>query len=363
MVKFTIYTGGYTSFIVSYLFDTQTASLTYLDTIATTPDPSWITPHPTNPTLIYAVNEVAPLGALQVYETTPGGGLTLLDQISSGGNGPAFCAPLSTGQVAIMNYGSGNGEIIPTVNGGTKFDNSTTVLVTFPPPFNGTSNPHMAYEHGNEVFVPDLVSSAETKSGVLVARVAQATSASTGLFPSLWAQAHVTWLFSTTRSTSCTKLPTSSPHSLSLPTLTAPSPPEFLANATTVPDDVPAGGTYAAAELLLSPTSLEYPHPYLYASNRNIGGTPDPRGDSIAIFDPISKPELALVKQVFTGLVEIRGMELGLGEVGESYLVAMGAVSGGMVIYKRTDGGKDLVEVARNSSAVPRTSAVMRAVL
>ena len=119
-----------------------------------------------------------------------------------------------------------------------------------------------------------------------------------------------------------------------------------------VPSDVPA-------ELLLSPISLEYPHPYLYASNRNIGGTPDPRGDSIAIFDPISKPELALVKQVFTGLVEIRGMELGIGEVGESYLVAMGAVSGGMVIYKRTD----LVEVARNSSAVPRTSTVVRVAL
>ncbi|KAJ6471425.1 hypothetical protein C8R45DRAFT_1165115 [Mycena sanguinolenta] len=123
----------------------------------------------------------------------------------------------------------------------------------------------------------------------------------------------------------------------------------------------PRRTTYAAAELLLSPTSSEYPHPYLYASNRNIGGTPDPRGDSITIFDPISKPELALVKQVFTGLVETRGMELRIGEVGETYLVAMGAVSGGMVIYKRTDGGKDLVEVARNSSAVPRTSALMRA--
>ncbi|KAF8212954.1 hypothetical protein K438DRAFT_1957540 [Mycena galopus ATCC 62051] len=87
--------------------------------------------------------EVAPLGALQ----SP-----------SGGNGLAFCAPLSTGQVTIMNYGSGNGKIIPgTVNGETKFDNTTTVLVTFPPPFNGTSNTHMVYEHGNEVFVPDLV--------------------------------------------------------------------------------------------------------------------------------------------------------------------------------------------------------------
>ncbi|KAF8180740.1 hypothetical protein K438DRAFT_1841725 [Mycena galopus ATCC 62051] len=108
MVKFTIYTGGYTTFIVSYLFDTQSASLTYLDTILTTPNCSWITPHLTNPNLIYR-------------------------------NGPAFCAPLTTGQVAFMNYASGNGEIIPTVNGGTKFDNSKTGLETFPPALGGVT--------------------------------------------------------------------------------------------------------------------------------------------------------------------------------------------------------------------------------
>ncbi|KAF8160251.1 hypothetical protein K438DRAFT_1619548, partial [Mycena galopus ATCC 62051] len=93
--------------------------------------------------------------------------LTLFDEVTSSRNGPAFCPPLTTGQVAFMNvrtmpdslfpqYASGNGEIIPTVNGGTKFDNSTTGLETFPPVPGGVSNPHMAYEHGNEVFVPDL---------------------------------------------------------------------------------------------------------------------------------------------------------------------------------------------------------------
>ncbi|KAF8180753.1 hypothetical protein K438DRAFT_1841762 [Mycena galopus ATCC 62051] len=294
MVKFTIYTGGYTTFIVSYLFGTQSASLTYLDTIPTTPNCSWITPHLTSPNLIYAVNEVAPLGALQVYETIPGGGLTLLDEVTSGGDGPTFCAPLTTGQVAIMNYGSGNGEIIPTVNGGTKFDNSTTVL------------------HGNEVFVPDL----PLGSGPRHMRVLEIPPYPNGTSP-------------------------------------------FVANATTVPADVPPGGDYAAAELLLSTSTAAYPKPCLYASNRNIGGTPDPRGDSVAIFDPAG---LRLVNQVFTGLVEIRGMNLGLGDTGEEYLVALGAVSGGMVVYKRTAGSTDLVEVARNSSAVPRTSLMMREV-
>jgi hypothetical protein len=49
------------------------------------------------------VNEIGPPDVLQSYATSPGGGLTPLDEVSSGGNGPAFCTPLSTGQIAILN--------------------------------------------------------------------------------------------------------------------------------------------------------------------------------------------------------------------------------------------------------------------
>ncbi|KAJ7852583.1 Lactonase, 7-bladed beta-propeller-domain-containing protein [Mycena leptocephala] len=352
MVKFTIYTGGYTSFIVSYLFDSQTASLTYLNTIPTSANPSWLAPHPTNEHIIYAVNEVGPLGLLQSYGTSPGGGLSLLDEVSSGGNGPAFCAPLSTGQVAIMNYGSGDGEIIPTVKGGTEFDNSTSVLVTFPPPPGGVSNPHMALEHGKEVFVPDL-------GGDKIWRIGETGAPGKfsihGLIPQpkgsgprhmaiLGDSMYV--LHETANLLTKQAIP-------SYPNGTSP----FLASVTTLAADRPLNATFAAAELILPQPSLAYPRPHLYASNRNIGGTVDPRGDTIAVFDPAG---LRLVAQVYTGLVQIRGMALGLGAVGEEYLVALGAVSGGMVVYKRTEGGAALEEVARNSSAVARTSLVMR---
>ncbi|KAJ6455147.1 hypothetical protein C8R45DRAFT_1111528 [Mycena sanguinolenta] len=188
-----------------------------------------------------------------------------------------------------MNYGSSNGEIIPTVNGGTKFDNSTTVLVTFPPPLNDSSNPHIGTV--NEKFVPGL-------GGDKVWRIDQ-----TGGPGDFTIHGFIPQPLGT------------GPRHMAILVLTAIMPPrlngtvtpEFLANATTVPSDVTAYGTYAAAELLLSPTSSEYPHPYLYASNRNIGGTPDPRGDSIAIFDPISKPELA----VFKGLWRSAGWSWG----------------------------------------------------
>ncbi|KAJ7441084.1 putative isomerase YbhE [Mycena latifolia] len=351
MVKFTIYTGGYTSFIVSYLFDTQTAALTYLDTIATSANPSWLKQHPTNPTIIYAVNEVGPLGLLQAYATSPGGGLTLLDEVSSGGNGPAFCAPLSTGQVAIMNYGSGNGEVIPTTNGGTKFDNATSDLVTFAPPPGGASNPHMAVEYRDEVLVPDL-------GGDKIWRIGRTGAPGNfsihGLIehPKGTGPRHMAVLDNTmyvlheTANTITKQLVPAYPNGTS----------PILLNVTTLPADAPAGAIFAAAELLLPACSAAFPQPYLYASNRNIGGTPDPRGDSIAILDPAA---LGVVAQVYTGLVNIRGMVVGIGEEGEAYLVAMGAVSGGMVVYKRTAGGAALEEVARNSSAVPRTTAVM----
>ncbi|KAJ7635685.1 Lactonase, 7-bladed beta-propeller-domain-containing protein, partial [Mycena polygramma] len=351
MVKFTIYTGGYTSFIVSYLFDTQTASLTYLNTISTSANPSWLAPHPTNPSIIYATNENA-VGALQSYATAPGGGLTLLDEVSSGGNGPAFCWPLSTGQVAIMNYGSGNGEIIPTTAGGKKFDNSTSVLLTFPPPPGGVSNPHMAYQYGKEVFVPDL-------GGDKLWRIGQTGAPGNfsihGLIPHPKGSGprHMAVLDNSIYVLHETANLLTKQAVPSYPNGTSP----FLASVTTLPNDLLANSTYAAAELIIPPVSPVYPQPYLYASNRNIGTVPDPRGDSIAIFEP---GRLAHVAQVFTGLVQIRGMALGVGGVGEEYVVAMGAVSGGMVIYKRTDGGRALEEVARNSSAVPRTSAVMR---
>ncbi|KAJ7934683.1 hypothetical protein B0H13DRAFT_1527625, partial [Mycena leptocephala] len=139
---------------------------------------------------------------------------------------------------------------------------------------------------------------------------------------------------------------------LAYPNCTSP----IIANVTTLAADRPQNATFAAAEILLPPPSTVYPDSYIYASNRSIAGTADPRGDMIGIFEPSN---LQVVNQVYTGLVEIRGMELGVGDEGEEYLVALGAVSGGMVIYQRTPGGAALEEVARNSSAAARTKTVM----
>ncbi|KAF7328576.1 Isomerase YbhE [Mycena venus] len=286
MVKFTIYAGGYTSFIVSYLFDTQTSSLTYLDTIPTSANPSWLTPHPTNENIIY------------------------------------------------MTRGTGKSSLPST--GGTAFDNSTSVLVTFAPPPGGASNPHMALMYKDEIFVPDPGSDKIWRIGNAGA---PGNYSIHGLIehPKGTGPRHMAVL-----SALSPRTPTAPPPSSQTPARSPPTPPR------TPPLPPPRSSSPAP--------STAFPQPYIYVSNRNIGATPDPRGDTIGIFDLVA---LAPVAQVSTGLVNIRGMALGLGDAGEAYLVALGAVSGGMVVYERTEGGAGLLEVAGSASAVARTTLVM----
>lgn len=118
-------------------------------------------------TLHSAVNE-NPKGAVQSYLINSNGALSgPIDTVATEGDGPAFCAQLSNGDVAAMNFGSGNGSFTPTTNDEktkqpTLFVKQLTSFVNFPPPSypppKNVSNPHMALEYNKEVFVPDLVS-------------------------------------------------------------------------------------------------------------------------------------------------------------------------------------------------------------
>ena len=52
MVNFTILAGGYSSFIVSYLFNSDARTLTVQTQSETGANPSWITRHPTNASIL-----------------------------------------------------------------------------------------------------------------------------------------------------------------------------------------------------------------------------------------------------------------------------------------------------------------------
>ena len=136
-----------------------------------------------------------------------------------------------------------------------------------------------------------------------------------------------------------------------IPPLGSTNTSSILSVASIIPNDRPFVPTdFNAAELLFPKASScsDFTRPYLYASNRNVGTAPDSRGDSIAIFTFDSGGILKLVNHTFTGLVNLRGMEIGGPD--DRYLVTSGmSQSGGVVVYERTNGGANLVEVARNT--------------
>ncbi|KIY68236.1 putative isomerase YbhE [Cylindrobasidium torrendii FP15055 ss-10] len=342
MVNFTILAGGYSSSIVSYLFNTNTSALTYAGETQTAPNPSWLitTKNALGRDVIYATHENEN-GTLATYANL-GGVLSLVDSVSSGGNGPVHCAPLTSGDVVVTNYGSGNGLVASTAHDGYDLTQTSNV-VTFTAPEGGLSHPHMALEYNSEVLVPDL--GADT-----IWRLGKDNSSNSSSWSIHGALVHdkgsgprhivvyediLYTLHELTNTLTAERLPN---------VTTSTTASQLLGNVTIVPSDTPANATRAAAELLLAP-------PFLFASNRHIDGENDPRGDSIAVFDQF----LNLQGHVFTGLQNIRGMQFG-GNNNE-WLVALGAVSGGMVVYHREGGS--LTEVARNGSAIARTSAVI----
>ncbi|KAJ7797930.1 hypothetical protein B0H14DRAFT_45761 [Mycena olivaceomarginata] len=69
-------------------------------------------------------------------------GERVVEAVPSGGNDPAFAVPFSTGEVAIMNYSSGDRRIIPTTTSPEHYNNDAPVI-TFPPPARGVSHPDL----------------------------------------------------------------------------------------------------------------------------------------------------------------------------------------------------------------------------
>jgi len=139
---------------------------------------------------------------------------------------------------------------------------------------------------------------------------------------------------------------------------------KILSDVLTHPvEDLP-GAIWAAAEILIPNPTQRFPTPYIYVSNRNTGTELDPRGDSVAIFELLNKgtknEKLQLVKQIFTGLEQIRGMEFGPAEKGlEEFLIAAGvAGSGGVVMLRRIESGRNMEIVTRNLDILNRSTFV-----
>ncbi|EAU86750.2 hypothetical protein CC1G_06511 [Coprinopsis cinerea okayama7 len=366
MVSFRILAGGYyEAFIAAYIFNTtgQTSTLQLASRSRTGNGPSWIAFHPQNSSLLYSVNDIWNSGFVQSFTVQPDGVLSpALDTIASGGNSPVHLEPLaSKEQIVVVNYSGGNAKVFNTA--GARFLADSAQTITFPkPPGVLNSNPHQAYEYGNEIFIPDLGADTiwrlvpnDTPGSRDLVRLAGSIPQPKGSGPR-HISIHNDRLFVLHELSSTLTLQR-------IPAL-GTNTSDIISTLTTFPSDGPQNPRWAAAEILIPPTTERFPVPYIYISNRNKGFIKDPRGDSIAIFEHVglgtANEGLRLVKQVFTGLDQIRGMEFGPVETGGDEFLIAGASEGGagVVVLRRIDGGRDLEIVARNSEVRTRTSFV-----
>jgi 6-phosphogluconolactonase (cycloisomerase 2 family) len=103
-----------------------------------------------------------------------------------------------------------------------------------------------------------------------------------------------------------------------------------------------------AAEILVPTPSATFSHPYMYVSNRN---DPASEGDVIAVFSVADPTRMEPAAEIRSGLSHLRGMVFGGGD--DRFLIAGGANGGGVKVFERTDGGKDLREVASLNLEAP----------
>ncbi|MGD8239847.1 MAG: beta-propeller fold lactonase family protein, partial [Armatimonadota bacterium] len=127
------YTRGESVGIYLYRLDMATGGLEPTGLTAETANPSFLALHP-NASFLYAVGELRevqgrPGGAVSAFAIDPEtGGLTLLNQQSSGGAGPCHLTVDATGRyVLVANYGSGGVAALPIGDDGRLAPASDTV--------------------------------------------------------------------------------------------------------------------------------------------------------------------------------------------------------------------------------------------
>jgi 6-phosphogluconolactonase len=127
------YTGKNSKGIYLFEMNKDTGKLADLGVVAETPNPTFLTLHPTKPVL-YAVSEIGNFdgkkaGAVAAFRIDPKTkALTLLNKQTSGGAGPCHVSIDKAGKnVFVANYGGGSVEMIPVKDDGSLAEPSTFI--------------------------------------------------------------------------------------------------------------------------------------------------------------------------------------------------------------------------------------------
>ncbi|KZT27154.1 putative isomerase YbhE [Neolentinus lepideus HHB14362 ss-1] len=342
MSTYLVLVASYSSSIYTLEFSTSPPTLKLLSSVEVGFHPSWITPHPSDASTVFAAleDERGKVAEVKFDETGKG---TLVSTCESGGHSP--CTILAAGQELIVgNYMSGNVVSIPLALSSPYISPKSSLtslqLHGSGPNTNRqrSSHPHQVYKSPtrDELLIPDLGSD---KTWRLVRgqngwEITGSIEYSPGNGPRHVIE-HDECLYTVLELHN-----TLSQHSLG-PLLSSEKPSQTTTLPTHIPVPIPSQTIplgMLAAEILLATT----PSPFLYVSNRN---DPSPGGDSIAIFS-LSPSGLERIGEVKTGLHHLRGMIL-FGQ-DDKYLIAGGVNGGeggvGVKVFERIDGGMGLKE-------------------
>lgn len=335
-----ILVASYSNDVYSLAFDPDVPSLTLTSALTVGHHPSWVTPHPRDPSLIFTGLEQSDGRILAIKYDEHNRG-TVVGQISSLGADPCTLV-VHERELLVGNYSSGKFVSIPLADAPPYLVEHQAASIQF----HGTgpnrerqeaSHPHQVFVHPerNEILVPDLGADKTLRlvkeEGVWTIKGEVSYPAGSGPRHLAFHDGVLYTALELTNEVSAHLLPP------------LPAAPTLVTHVSTLskPPPQPALSEMKVAEILLPKPSSAFPTPYLYVSNRN---DPSPAGDTIAIYSLLRNNSLELVAEVSTGLKHLRGMLFGGPD--EKWLVAGGAEGGGVKVFERTEGGKGLKEIA-----------------
>lgn len=339
-MAYRIYVGSYTDEISTLSFDSNTGSLSLVSTVKVGHHPSWVTPHPTNPSVIFTGLEQSD-GKIIALKFDEQGHGSVVAELSSGGLDP--CTLLAAGsELLVGNYSCGTVSTASVLPEAPYIASSTSDVQKYTgsgpnKERQEASHPHQVIIHPDreELLVPDLGSDKLRRLKKVDGTWVPSGELS---YPGGGGPRHVAFY----KDVLYTLLELKSE-------ITAhrfPSLPEEPVHLDTVPTMKSFPGNITelnmlAAEILIPTPNSTFSTPYLYASNRN---DPSPEGDTISVYSIADPAKIVPVAEIRSGLNHLRGMVFGGPD--DKFLVAGGANGGGVKVFERIDGGKGFKELA-----------------
>ncbi|KAF8058602.1 Lactonase, 7-bladed beta-propeller-domain-containing protein [Lyophyllum atratum] len=338
-----ILTASYTNEVYTLAFDPETSSISIASSLTIGHHPSWITFYPGNESLVFTGLEQADGKAVALKFDDEGKG-EVVAEAPSGGADP--CSLVATkNELLIANYSSGVVSTFPISPNAPYFmaSSPTTLQLKGSGPNTSRqegSHPHQViiHEEYGELLVPDLGADVVRRfklgdDGSLCYRGHIQYTLGAGPRHVAFHDGYLYTLLELNSTLAKHRFPP-------LPHL-----PTFVKSTNTMSNPPPELKDMLAAEILIPTPNSTYPIPYLYLSNRN---DPSPEGDIISIFAISGSDWLEQVSEVRSGLKHLRGMAFGGPD--DKWLVAGGVNGGGVKVFERVNGGRNLKIVAENPS-------------